>query len=263
MTILESSCLQSPEIDRVNILGVKVSALNMNQTIQRIIFWCSEKIPNYVCVTPAHGIMDCWSNPDLRSIFNGSGMTTPDGMAVVWLLKLYGYKSVSRVYGPDLMLSVCQISISQNYRHFFYGGAPGVAEKLAENLRFRYPGLQISGIYSPPYRELTPDEDQNIIHQINTACPDIVWVGISTPKQERWMQEHVRKLNAPVLIGVGAAFDFLSGNKKQAPKWMQKYGLEWLFRFLSEPRRLWRRYIKYPLFVILAMAQYLGITHYE
>jgi N-acetylglucosaminyldiphosphoundecaprenol N-acetyl-beta-D-mannosaminyltransferase len=189
-------------------------------------------------------------------------MTTPDGMAIVWLLKLKGQRHVSRVYGPDLMLTVCEQSVRSGLKHFLYGGAPQVAEKLAHKLQTHFPGLQIAGIYCPPFRPLTSEEDQAVIQQINDSQADIVWVGISTPRQERWMAEHIGHLTTPVLIGVGAAFDFISGNKRQAPYWMQRSGLEWLFRLATEPRRLWRRYAQYPLFAMLVLAQELGIQRY-
>jgi len=162
------------------------------------------------------------------------------------------------------MLALCEHSVSAGYCHFFYGGAAGVPEQLAAMLQKRFPGLQVVGTYSPPFRSLTPKEDEQIVRMINEAEPDIVWVGLSTPKQERWMAEHVGRLVAPVLIGVGAAFDFLSGRKRQAPRWMQRAGLEWLFRLLSEPRRLWRRYlVNNPLFIILVLLQMAGVRRYD
>jgi len=249
-------------IQRVNILGVNVSAINELQALDVIAKWISSCTSRYVCVTPAHGVMDCWENPDLRCTFNASGLTTPDGMSIVWILKLLGYRHVERVYGPDLMLAVCERSMEEGWSHYFYGGAPTVPETLAEKLADRFPDLQIVGTYSPPFRPLSPQEDREIIHMINAANPDIVWVGLSTPKQERWMAAHLEKLNVPVLIGVGAAFDFLSGRKKQAPRWIQRSGFEWLYRLASEPRRLWRRYARYPLFVLLVLAQFLGLKHH-
>jgi N-acetylglucosaminyldiphosphoundecaprenol N-acetyl-beta-D-mannosaminyltransferase len=247
---------------RGNILGVLVSTVNMPSTIQTIGEWISHKTPNYVCVTPAHGVMDCQKQPELKQIFNNSGLTTPDGMAIVWLLKFLGHKEVSRVYGPDLMLALCEKSLETGWSHFFYGGAPGVADQLAYSLCLRFPGLNIAGNFSPPYRSMSAEEDFTVIKNINGSNADILWVGISTPKQEIWMAEHVGKLKAPVLIGVGAAFDFLSGTKKQAPKWMQRSGLEWLFRLATEPQRLWRRYLQYPYFALLVVAQLTGIKKY-
>ncbi|HMN59156.1 MAG TPA: WecB/TagA/CpsF family glycosyltransferase, partial [Anaerolinea sp.] len=212
-----------------------VSAINMPLALEAIRDWIERKARNYVCVTPAHSIMDAYYGPEFKQILNQSGMTTPDGMAVVWLLKLHGFKNAGRVYGPDLMLAVCEESIQHGWSHFLYGGAPGVADRLAGNLRQCFPNLKINGIFSPPFTPLSPDEDREIVDRINRANADIVWVGISAPKQEKWMVDHIERLNCSVLIGVGAAFDFLSGNKSQAPRWVQRSGFEWLFRFIQEP----------------------------
>jgi len=170
---------------------------------------------------------------------------------------------VSRVYGPDLMLALCEESKEKGYRHFFYGGAEGVADELAASLTERYPGLQVAGTYSPPFRPLTEDEDQQVVDLINRSGADIVWVGLGTPKQDFWVADHVGRLEAPVLLAVGAAFDFHSGRKRQAPRWMQRAGLEWLFRLLTEPRRLWYRYLVLnPLFIALVTLQLLGLRRY-
>jgi len=257
VTNLDSVALKILSHKRVDILGVNVSSINMHQALSMINYWVINRIPRYVCVTAAHCIMDSLDSAELRSIYNSSGLTTPDGMSLVWFIKTKGHKHVSRVYGPDLMLRVCQSSTGIGFRHFFYGSKPGVADQMAANLQSTYPGLQIAGTYSPPFRHLTHEEDQDIIKRINDTNSDIVWVGMSSPKQDRWIASHVGKLNAPVLIAVGAAFDFLSGNKRQAPPWIQNMGFEWLFRLGTEPRRLWRRYARYPRFVILAMTQLL------
>nr|HID14252.1 glycosyltransferase [Anaerolineae bacterium] len=239
-------------LKRVNVLGVGVSAVNMAITLETIEDWIARREPHYVCVTGVHGVMESQRDPEVRRIHNASGLTTPDGMPLVWLSRLRGRRHVERVYGPDLMVALCERSAERQYRHFFYGGARGVPEQLAANLRRRFPRLQVVGTYSPPFRSLTPEEDEQVVQMINQTAPDIVWVGLSTPKQERWMAAHIGRVKAPVLIGVGAAFDFLAGRKKQAPRWMQRSGLEWLFRLLTEPRRLWRRYlINNPLFVLL------------
>jgi len=245
-------------------LGVGISAINMDIALDLIESWIARRESHYVCVTPVHSVMECYRDPELRHIFNVSGMTTPDGMPLVWLSRLFGYHYVDRVYGPDMMLALCKRSITKGYRHFFYGGADGVLDQLVANLQQRFPGLMIVGTYSPPFRTLTPDEDDEIVKTINNADPDIVWVGLGSPKQERWMATHIGRIRAPVLIGVGAAFDFLSGRKRQAPRWMQRSGLEWLFRLLTEPRRLWRRYlINNPLFVALVVLQVLGVRRYS
>ncbi len=185
-------------------------------------------------------------------------------MPLVWLGKRAGLGTVSRVYGPDLMLHFCRLSALSGYTQYFYGGADGIPEKLAQNLQARFPELKVAGAYSPPFRELTMAEDEEIIEKINKANPDVVWVGLGTPKQDLWMASHRKKLHAPVLIGVGAAFDFHTGRVRQAPKWMQKAGLEWFFRLFMEPRRLWRRYLLYnPWFLWLVFLQQTGLRRFS
>lgn len=244
---------------RANILGVQVSPINMETALRTIEEWIVQRDSHYVCVTSVHGIMESQQDERLRQIHNAAGLVTPDGMPLVWFSRLLGFQHVERVYGPDLMLAVCERFAKRGCRHFFYGGAPGVAEKLTLQLQKRFPDLEVVGSYSPPFRPLTPEEDKSVIERINTTNPDIVWVGISTPKQEYWMAEHVRQMSASVLVGVGAAFDFHAGIKRQAPYWIQRSGLEWFYRLCSEPRRLWYRYlVKNPRFVWLALLQALG-----
>ncbi|MEW6301449.1 MAG: WecB/TagA/CpsF family glycosyltransferase [Thermodesulfobacteriota bacterium] len=251
------------EIARANILGVGVSAINMATALEAIEEWIARREPHYVCVTGVHGLMESQRDETLRRIHNAAGLVTPDGMPLVWLSRVMGFRHVDRVYGPDLMLAVCHRSVTRGYRHFFYGGAPGVAPLLARRLQSRFPGLAVVGTDSPPFRPLTAEEDRAAVERINAAQPDIVWVGISTPKQERWMASHVGRLSAPVLIGVGAAFDFHAGLKRQAPRWVQRNGLEWCFRLLSEPRRLGPRYlINNPWFIWLVLRQALGRKSY-
>jgi N-acetylglucosaminyldiphosphoundecaprenol N-acetyl-beta-D-mannosaminyltransferase len=241
-------------IERADILGVGVSAINMTQALDKIDGWIGRREQNYVCVTGVHGIMESQRDAQLKQIHNQAGLVTPDGMPLVWLSRLKGLSWVERVYGPDLMLAVCQHSLVAKYRHYFYGGDQGIAEVLVSRLRQQFPGLQVAGSLSPPFRALTRDEDAQAVQRINGTEPDIVWVGLSTPKQEYWMHEHLGRLSAPVMVGVGAAFDFHAGLKKQAPRWMQRNGLEWFFRLMSEPRRLWRRYlVNNPAFLWLLL----------
>lgn len=257
-----SSPAQGERVEPVNVLGVGIGAVSMAHTLDAIEGWIERRERNYVCVTPAHAVMQARRDPEFRRILNRSGLTTPDGMSIVWLLRLHGHRHVERVYGPDLMLTVCEAGLAKGYRHFLYGGAPGVAGELGARLQTRFPGLRIVGAITPPFGPPTPEEEAQAIAEIDSSHADIVWVGLSTPKQEHWMAAHVGRLSAPVLIGVGAAFDFLSGRKPQAPRWMQRSGLEWLFRLATEPRRLWPRYRQYPLFVLLAAAQILGLKDY-
>lgn len=241
---------------RVDVLGVPVSALTMVDAVATIDRWIRDRTPQYVCVTSVHGVMESQRDRDLLSIHQQAGLVTPDGMPLVWLSRLGGHREVERVYGPDLMLACCRRSLHTGARHYFFGGAPGIAERLAARLTAQFPGLAVAGTYCPPFRPMTSAEDAALIQHINRANPDIVWIGLGTPKQERWMADHVGKLRAAVLIGVGAAFDFHAGVKRQAPRWMQRSGLEWLFRLMSEPRRLWRRYlVNNPLFVWRTLLQ--------
>lgn len=248
---------------RVNILGVRVSAVTMDDATAAIVSWIEDRTPNYICVTGVHGVMECQRDADLAQIHNLSGLTLPDGMPLVWMAHRLGFPAVRRVYGPDLMAEMSALSARRGYRNFYYGGSPGLAERLKASLERRYPGLHVVGTLSPPFRELTSAEDDEVTAAIAAARPDIVWIGLSTPKQERWMKSHVGRVHAPVLVGVGAAFDFLSGNKRQAPRWMQRNGLEWLFRLSCEPRRLAGRYLRNnPEFIVKALSQIVAPTRY-
>jgi N-acetylglucosaminyldiphosphoundecaprenol N-acetyl-beta-D-mannosaminyltransferase len=246
----------------VNVLGVCVNATTLEQARDSVNERILQRRQGYICCAASHSVMACYRDPSLRRLFNRSAMTAPDGMPLVWLARLRGYRHVRRVYGPDLMLAICEGGQARGYRHFLYGGDRGVVDELASSLRTRFRDLQIVGTVSPPIGRPTQEEDAQAIAAINDARADIVWVGLSTPKQERWMAEHLGRIEAPILIGVGAAFDFLSGTKPQAPRWMQRSGLEWLFRLASEPRRLWPRYREYPLFLILVAAQMIGLRRF-
>lgn len=246
-----------PRPRRVNILGVGVSAVNLSQAVYIIESWISNCQQHYVCVTSVHGLIESQRSERLRQIHNDAGLVTPDGKPLEWLLKFYGQNHVNRVYGPDLLLAMCESTAAQGYRHFFYGAEPGTADQLAATLQARFPDLVIVGTYSPPFRPLTEEEDQQVIALLRQARPNIIWVGLGTPKQELWMAEHCDHLDA-VLIGVGAAFAIHAGALRQAPRWMQRRGLEWLFRLLVEPQRLWRRYLTIiPRFLFLITYQLL------
>jgi N-acetylglucosaminyldiphosphoundecaprenol N-acetyl-beta-D-mannosaminyltransferase len=254
---------QIKPISRGNVLGVGVSAINVALALENVEDWITRRNCHYICVTGVHGVMECQRDARLRQIHNEAGLVTPDGMPLVWLSRLQGFKHVDRVYGPDLMQAVCQQSLEKRWRHYFYGGGPGLAEKLIERLKLRFQGIDIAGSYAPPFRPMTPEEDKAAIDRINTSGADIVWIGLSTPKQEYWMADHLGKISAPVMLGVGAAFDFLSGSKLQAPRWIQRSGFEWLFRLVNEPKRLWRRYLRnYPQFVVLVLLQFLRLKRY-
>jgi len=187
--------------------------------------------------------MEAHNDPEFKSILNRSLLTVPDGMPTVWVGKLQGFKSIERVYGPDLMSKLCARSAQKGYTHFLYGGAPGVVEQLRDALLARFPGIKIVGIHTPPFRPLTEIEFLELKEKVAAVKPDLFWVGLSTPKQERFMARQGRELAAKVMIGVGAAFDIHSGNLRDAPTWMKKSGLQWSHRLLQEPRRLWKRYL--------------------
>ena len=228
---------------RVNVLGVGLSAINLKLALEAIAQALAKKNKGYICVTGVHGVMEAQQDERFRQILNRSFLNTPDGMPMVWIGRLNGRREMDRVYGPDLMLLVCEFTRDQGYSHFFYGGGEGVAEDLRRRLEAKFPGIKITGTYTPPFRPLNSDEDREVLGMINRAAPDVLWIGLSTPKQERWMYEYRDRLRVPVLVGVGAAFDICSGRPRQAPQFMREHGLEWLFRLFSEPRRLWRRYL--------------------
>ncbi len=246
-----------------NVLGTGVSALALDAACDRVLTARGQKKLGYICHATAYGINVARHDRAFRAALNGAWLTQPDGMPLVWLGRWHGYREITRVYGPDLMLAVCSAGRSLALRHYFYGGAPGVADLLREKLTVRFPGLNIVGRFTPPYRELTADELGHLKRDVTAAAPDIIWVGLSSPRQEKFMAQHWSELDAGLLIGVGAAFDFHSGRVPQAPRWMQRTGLEWLFRLSTEPRRLWRRYlIQNPLFVLRTLAQLSGVRRY-
>jgi len=253
-----------PPPDRTNILGVGVSAVDMSMAVRRIRRWIAAGARTYVCVTGVHGIMESQRNPRLRDVHNAAGMVTPDGMPLVYISRAWGQRTTARVYGPDLMAAICADSVTAGYTHFLYGATDATLTRLAERLRRRFPGIRIVGCHAPPFRPLTTEERGAVIAAINHCHPDVVWVGLSTPKQESWMAEMRADLDAPVLIGVGAAFDFHAGTVKQAPRWMQPLCLEWFFRLLVEPRRLWKRYlVNNPAFLAALFMQAAGLKHYR
>lgn len=248
---------------RFNVLGVGVSALTLEQARDLVVGARGQTRRGYICACTVHMIGESRRDAAYRRILNESLLTTPDGMPLVWLARHHGHRDVTRVYGPDLLLAVCAAGRTAGLRHFFYGGAPGVADELRVRLTARFPGLHVVGTHSPPYRPLTAEEFANLQTTIAATRPDVIWVGLGTPKQDRFMAAHWRELDAAVLIGVGAAFDFHSGRVRQAPHWMQRSGLEWLFRLATEPRRLASRYLVHnPMFVLRTFAQLTGLKKY-
>jgi N-acetylglucosaminyldiphosphoundecaprenol N-acetyl-beta-D-mannosaminyltransferase len=224
------------------VLDVRVHALQIPDVVATMEHWISHRRGTHtVAVTGMHGVSEAQQDAEFRQILNQADLVVPDGMPLVWLGRWHGYPLKRRVYGPELMETFCRLT-GPKYRHFFCGGAPGVADQLARAEQQRY-GIQVAGTYCPPFRTLTDQEKIEFLATVEAAAPDVLWIGLSTPKQERWMNEYRHKLLVPVMLGVGAAFDLNTGRLKQAPEWMRENGLEWLFRLLTEPRRLWRRYV--------------------
>ncbi len=249
---------------RVNILGVGVHPLNIELALAEIESAMTHKTRGYVCVTGVHGIMEAQSDLDYRSIQNKSFLTLPDGMPTVWLGRLEGFSSMRRVYGPAFMLEVMKISIQKGYTHYFYGGQKGVAEQLKATLIEKFPGLQVVGTYTPPFRSLNADEEYALIEDVKQKKPDMFWVGISTPKQEKFMAEYIKKLDVTLMFGVGAAFDIHTGRIKDAPDWMKESSLQWLHRLYQDPRRLWKRYLlNNPQFIYKSICQKVGLKKYK
>jgi N-acetylglucosaminyldiphosphoundecaprenol N-acetyl-beta-D-mannosaminyltransferase len=242
------------------VLGVRVDAVQLSDAVERLRSWIDgpKTITRFVAVTGMHGIAESREDSHFRQVLNAADLVVPDGMPLVWLGRVNGYPLRHRVCGAEVMDSFCQAS-GNAYRHFFFGGAPGVAERLAQTLHEKY-GIVIAGIHTPPFRSLTAAEEEQLASFVEVVSPDVLWVGLSTPRQEKWMYEHRNKLKVPVMLGVGAAFDMNSGNLRRAPEWMRENGLEWLFRLCSEPRRLWRRYLitipKAVWFVCLELLQF-------
>lgn len=247
----------TPVIFRV--LGIPVHAVQIRDAISQIRLWIENgEKSRYVAVTGMHGIAESRRDEALKSALASADLVVPDGMPLVWLARWHGHQLKRRVYGPELMETFCR-ETGAAYRHFFYGGGSGTADRLADSLRRRY-GILIAGTYTPPFRPLNEGEQREFTSQIEAAAPDILWIGLSTPKQEKWMHQNRSTVNVPVMLGVGAAFDINSGTTSQAPVWMRENGLEWLFRLTIEPKRLWRRYlISIPKAAALVVMEIAGI----
>ena len=241
---------------RFDVLGVMVSAVNMETAVSTLVESASKRTGGYVCVTGVHGVMESQRDHSLREVHNGSLLTVPDGMPMVWMGRVQRNPDVGRVYGPDMMLEVCRASITFGLTSFLLGGGDGLAPVLKESLEQRFPGIQIVGIQTPPFRPYTQEEEDALVTRLRELSPSFVWVGLSTPKQERLAARLSALVPGSIFLGVGAAFDMNAGRLRQAPRWMQRVGLEWLFRLVVEPRRLWRRYLRNnPEFILRAVAQ--------
>lgn len=249
---------------RLNVLGVRVTAFDLKTAVAEMEAALLENRRAYASTCPVYTLMQGHERAEVRAALNAADWVTPDGMPVVWALRALGARAVGRVYGPDLMLALSELSAQRGYSQFYLGGAPGVADQLAATLQARFPGLSVAGTLCPPFRTLSPAEEDSMIEQINAAGAHIVWVGLGSPKQDLWMHRYRSRLNAPLLVAVGAAFDFFTGRQQQAPRWMQQSGLEWAYRLAAEPRRLWRRYLIYnPKFLWQLALQLSGVRRYE
>ena len=238
-----------------DVLGVRVDAVQIPEMICRLEQWIAEgPRGRYVTLTNVHAIMQAQAEPAFKQVLNQAASVCPDGMPLVWMGRRFGYAMPRRVYGPDLFWDFCRATERQGYSHFFYGGGPGIAQRLASELKARFPGVRVAGFYSPPFRPLAEEEDAAVVRMINAAAPDLLWVGLGCPKQEFWMHQHAGRLRVPVMLGVGQAFDIYAGSLRQAPRWMREHGLEWLFRLCLEPRRLGKRYLLYNSWFVAAAA---------
>ncbi len=225
------------------ILDVNVSDIHLEIAISEINRWIKENRKVYICVAPVSTVVYCQRNPEYKKVINRANMVTPDGVPLVWIGKMKKFKKIKRTYGPDLMKALCEKGEEEGYKHYFYGGRQETLQKLINRLKKDFPRIQIAGYLAPPFGDLSELQIREHLKSINASQADILWVGLGSPKQDFWMHQNRDRLNVPVLVGVGAAFDFLSGVKPQAPRWIRNAGLEWLFRLCSEPGRLWKRYL--------------------
>lgn len=232
------TCLKIPECE---ILGVNIAAVNMGQVLETVQSQLQKLSGEYICVSNVHTTIMSYEDSGYRKIQNQAVLALPDGKPLSVLCRRRGFETAGRVTGPDFMLEILKLSEGKGYRHYFYGSTQKNLDVMKERLKEEFPHAVVAGMYSPPFRQLTEEEDQYIIEEMNRVKPDFIWVGLGAPKQEIWMAEHKGKVNG-LMVGVGAAFDYFTGNIKRAPAWMQKCSLEWLYRLLQEPGRLWKRY---------------------
>lgn len=244
---------------RANILGVGIDAYSMDQTLNIVSSAIESGSRGYVCATGVHGIMEAQKDPCLRALLNGAFLNLPDGRPTVWIGWLQGIRGMRQVTGPDFMLRACGMSVKKGYTHFLYGGNTGVAQKLKDTLETKFPGLKIVGTYTPPFRPFTPAEAAELSALVSRLKPDMFWVGLSTPKQERFCAEYLQKLETKLMFAVGAAFDIHIGKVNESPRWVKVIGMQWFHRLCQEPKRLWKRYLfNIPRFLVKIALQFAG-----
>ncbi len=237
------------------VVGMKVTATSYAHTIDAVIAWANARQSRYICISNVHMAMECHNSASFKRVVNEADLVTPDGMPLVWMMRWLGVDDQQRVRGPSLLPLLCEAAALHNLKVGFYGSTDLVLQQLVERLHRDFPKLEVAFSYSPPFRALSATEDDDIINNINSSGANILFVGLGCPKQEIWMAQHSGQIMMPML-GVGAAFDICSGIKSESPLWLQKLGLEWIYRFILEPRRLWKRYLKHnPHFVWLALVQ--------
>ena len=244
-------------------LGIGIDAVDMKQALTRVEDALNSRQKSYVCFANVHGVMEAQRDPELASIYAGAVLAAPDGMPTVWVGRNQGHKGMERVAGPDLMLEVIRRKEFQGYSHFLCGGKDGIAQELREDLIARCPEVQIVGVYTPPFGPMSPAQEKEFVVMIDRLKPDIIWVGISTPKQERFMARYLPMLNTTLMFGVGAAFDFHTGRIADCADWIKRAGLQWLHRLIQDPRHLWRRHLRNnPAFVFYSILQLTGLKAY-
>ncbi|NQT06489.1 MAG: WecB/TagA/CpsF family glycosyltransferase [Candidatus Omnitrophica bacterium] len=249
----------------LSLLGIPFNTIDIEEALKAAEGRIRDKKPNYICFISTHPAVEAYFNKDYRAVLHKASLVLPDGMPIVWAARIFGQKIKNRVYGPDFMLKLLELSEKKGYSNFFYGGKSDEAlKKLLSNIKASFPHLKIVGSYNPPFYELNKKEDELILQKIRASNPDILWIGLGGLKKDYWMYRHKESLPGVLQLGVGAAFDFHAGIVKQAPNWMQHNGLEWLFRLIQEPKRLWKRYLKcVPLFIVLVFMQYFNIIKSE
>jgi N-acetylglucosaminyldiphosphoundecaprenol N-acetyl-beta-D-mannosaminyltransferase len=269
-TLPDSNCADRRQISEskfaqlyADVLGVKVSAIDLPTAVDMADRSIAAQNRGYICVTGVHGVMEAQRDAEFLRILNHAFLNLPDGMPMTWVGHLQGLSQMDRVYGPGFMAAMCQLSVQRGYRNFLYGGEPGIADRLKEALQRRFPGLQVVGTYTPPFRTLNAAEEDDLLTQVHSSKPDILWVGLSTPKQEKFMARYIDRLDVPLLVGVGAAFDFHTGRIRDCPNWVKRAGMQWLHRLLQDPRRLWKRYLRNnPAFVWKIALQLLRLRQF-